>query len=72
MTDAEIRLECLRLAVPRDIANPDVALILDKAKAFERYVMGEGHAVKAPSEKTLIMPAHKPGHGPSSGPRQHR
>lgn len=57
MTAQEIRLECLRLSIPRDIANPDVNLILERAKAFEAFVIGEGQAKSAPSERqTLSLP----------------
>lgn len=40
MTDTQIRLECLRLAVPSGISNPDAALIVARARAFEEYVTG--------------------------------
>lgn len=42
MTANEIRLECLRLAVPRDVDNPSVSLILARAKAYEAFVIGDG------------------------------
>ena len=41
MTLEQIRLECLRLAVPHGISNPDAALIVARARAFETYVNGE-------------------------------
>jgi hypothetical protein len=60
MTQQEIRLECLRLALPRDLANPDIELIVKRAMAFEAYVAGDGHA-KAPSQPPALSP-QKSGH----------
>ena len=60
MTSQDIRLECLKLAMPRDIANPDVTKILERAKAFEAFVVGAGHAEKAPAQQPMQLP-HKPG-----------
>jgi len=67
MNSQEIRLECLKLAMPRDLANPDVSKILERAKAFEAYVNGAGHAEKAPAQQPLHLPhksgqAHQPRH----------
>lgn len=50
MTDQEIRLDILKMVTPRDIANPDVAMILDRARAYEAYVMGAGQAAKPPQQ----------------------
>lgn len=49
MTPQEIRLECLRLAVPRDIANPDTHVIVQRAKVYELFVVGEGQAQAKPA-----------------------
>jgi len=69
MTPAQtIRLEALRLAITRDIANPDVGIILERARRYETFIAGEGHAVTAPSHQPA-QTAHKPGH---SGSHQHR
>jgi hypothetical protein len=46
MSPDEIRLECLKLAVPRDIANPDTTLVLERATAYAAYVNGAGQLAK--------------------------
>jgi hypothetical protein len=46
MSPDEIRLECLKLAVPRDIANPDTALVLERATAYATFVSGAGQLAK--------------------------
>lgn len=66
MTEHDYRLECLRLAIPRDLANPDVSKIIERAKAFEAYVKGDGYA-QAPSE-SLKRQARKTGQGDVSPP----
>lgn len=68
MTPETIRLEALKLAIPRDIANPDVDKVIDRARAYERYIVGEGQA-KAPSHQPMTLPAHKPGHTGHGQPR---
>lgn len=60
MTENDYRLECLRLAIPKDLANPDVTKIIDRAKAFEQYVKGDGYAAQAPSESPKRQ-SRKPG-----------
>lgn len=50
MTEHEIRLECVRITQPRDLASPDVAKWIERAKLIEDYVKGDGYADKAPSE----------------------
>ncbi len=67
MTEQEIRIECLRLAIPKDLSNPDNAKIVERAKVFEAYVVGDGHA-KAPSLSLPVQP-HKTGQGQHNGPR---
>lgn len=43
-----IRLECLKLARQSEIVNFDPDWVILRAKAFEQYVTGGGHAAKAP------------------------
>lgn len=69
MTPDAIRLECLKLAVPRDIANPDTEIILTRAKAFEAYVVGDGQGQKPPSDKPTLSLAPKTGQAPSAPAR---
>jgi hypothetical protein len=66
--EQQIRLEALKLAIPPGIANPDMDLVMDRARRYERYVAGEGQAKPAPSPQPA-PPAHKPGH---SGQTRHR
>lgn len=66
--DQQIRLEALKLAIPQGLMNPDAALIIERAKAFERYVSGEGQAAKAPSQQPAPI-AQKPGHSGHNQPR---
>lgn len=66
MTPDEIRLECLKLSVPRDIANPDTETVLQRAKAFEAYVIGDGQGQKPPSDKPTLSLAPKTGQGQSA------
>jgi hypothetical protein len=67
----EIRLECLKLAQPRDIANPDIEQILERAKRYEAFVSGDGHADKAPSQQPQQAP-QKPGHSGQGQSRHQR
>ena len=60
MTEADIRLECMRITQPRDLASPDVPKWIERAKLIEQYVKGDGHADKAPSESLKRQP-RKPG-----------
>ena len=61
MTEHDYRLECLRLALPKDLSNPDVNRIVERAKIFEAYVKGDGYA-QAPSESPKRK-SPKPGQG---------
>lgn len=74
MTPEEIRLECLRLSVPRDIANPDTDLILTRAKAYETYVSGKGQSsdTSAAPNKLSLPTSNKPGQPASQQTRQQR
>lgn len=58
MSPDQIRLECLRLALPKDLANPDATVVIARAKAFETYVMGEGQA-KSPPQNTQPVASHQ-------------
>lgn len=55
MTPQEIRLELLRLCMPA-VANPDVQMALQKAKALEAYVMGAGYATEPPRHAQAPQP----------------
>lgn len=70
--EQQIRLEALKLAIPRDLANPDAAKVIERAKAYEAFVAGAGHA-KAPAQQPVQQPPHKPGHtGNNNQYRQQR
>lgn len=71
MDVSTIRLECLRMAIPKDIASPDVALILTRAKAYEAYIIGVGQAQVAPTQQPMTLP-QKPGHTGNSQSRHNR
>lgn len=66
MTENDYRLECLKLAIPKDLANPDVNKIIERAKAFEAYVKGDGYAT-APSDSPKRQ-ARKTGQGDVTPP----
>lgn len=44
MTKDEIRLECLRLALPGQIAFPDLERVLKQAAAYVRFIEDNGSA----------------------------
>ena len=67
MTEADIRLECVRLTQPRDLANPDVPKWIERAKLIEQYVKGDGHADKAPSDSPKRQ-SRKPGQAEVTAP----
>ncbi len=70
MSPEEIRLECLRLSVPKDLANPDVAKIVERAKALEAYVVGAGQAKEAPAKQPTLSLPQKTGQPASQQPRR--
>lgn len=39
MDRVSLRLEAIRLALPRDIANPDMGMVLDRAEAIVTFVL---------------------------------
>jgi len=61
VTQHEIRLRCLELAVPNGISNPDVNQIVTRAAAYFRFVvedtgsatLNNGNAAENSTEKTL-------------------
>jgi hypothetical protein len=57
MTLEQIRLECLRLAVPYGISNPDTTLIVARARAFEAFVTGDAKARAKRTTKDDASPA---------------
>ena len=56
MTPQEIRLEILKLLRLPDLASPDVAKVIDRAKALEAYVNGAGQATSPPRETVTLPP----------------
>lgn len=66
MTPQEIRLELLKLCMP-GVANPDVRLALEKAKALEAWVMGAGQATSPPREAQYQAPQVR-NNSPVAGP----
>ena len=69
MTPQEIRLEILKMLRLPDIANPDVAKVVDRAKALEAYVIGAGQATSPPRETETTEPRYQARTNPqSSGP----
>jgi hypothetical protein len=71
MTAEQIRLEALKLAIPQGISNPDTKLILDRAREYETFIVGEvtqPPRAKRTSGKTaaeLPMGAQPQEHGPA-------
>lgn len=68
MNIQEIRLELLKICRPTDIANPDVKMIIDRAKALEAYVTSAGHAIEPPRQAPMQPQPQARTHQPSSGP----
>ena len=68
MTREEIRLEILKLLRLPDLANPDVAKAVERAKALEAYVMGAGQAIEPPRQPSLQLPQQARNNQQSSGP----
>lgn len=68
MTEHDIRLECVRLTQPRDLANPDITKWIERAKLIEQYVKGDGYA-RAPSERPTRQ-SRKTGQVDVSAPAQ--
>lgn len=68
MSPDEIRLECLKLAVPRDIANPDTKLVLERATAYASFVTGAGQLAKPAPQ----MPAQSAAPQKSGQPASHQ
>lgn len=59
MSPEQIRIEALRLALPRDVpANYDVDLYLSKARAFEAYILGP--LANQPQDVVMVQIADKP------------
>jgi hypothetical protein len=56
MSPQEIRLEILKLLRLPDLASPDVAKVIDRAKALEAYVSGAGQAQMPPRETVTLPP----------------
>lgn len=66
-TSDEIRLRCLEAARPDNLTNnQDGKLIIERARLFEAYVVGEGQATKAPSQANTLSLPPKTGHAPSA------
>jgi len=43
MTDAELRMKCLELAMPKTITNPDSSQIVNRARVFLEFVTEGGY-----------------------------
>lgn len=56
MTREEIRLEILKMLRLPDLASPDIAKVIDRAKALEAYVNGAGQAQTPPRETVTLPP----------------
>ena len=49
MTHQEIRLECLKLAMPHGVSNFDVDMVKDRAEALFAFVMAGENLHTAPA-----------------------
>lgn len=65
---AQIRLECLRLSKP-DVSMPDVDVWIDRAKALEAYVSGEGQGQEPPKKRRGRPPKSAIGNPATVGPK---
>ena len=54
MTDTEIRLQCLALAMPKTISDPATDTVLKRAKAFYEFAVTADTA-KAPAQSRPIL-----------------
>lgn len=69
MSPDEIRLRLLEMVRPEGVANPDTAVMIEKAKALEAYVR-EGQPAPAPQKPAQPQPQPKPGQPQHLGARR--
>ena len=72
MTREEIRLEILKMLRLPDLASPDIAKVIDRAKALEAYVNGVGQATLPPRETVTLPPQSQARTTPQSSAPAHR
>lgn len=62
MSPEEIRLQCLRAAIPSGISNPDTKMVLERAEAYAAFVTGRDTRTTAPVKPAPTLASKKTGY----------
>lgn len=59
MTPEQLRLECVKLAMPHGVANPDMHMVIDRASVIHEFVTRD-NGKPAPASITNVDDAKSP------------